>query len=409
MNERGTRVKRILAPLWVMGVLIGSATSIATWTMQLGGSFSPISNLLYIIALPGWIPMYMLGFVGIRTDPVSIVLANLIAWTFWCIVIAVVLQARSRIIAGKVQADDNLRQTDTQDNLSRRAFLTNSVLGAGAVAAVSSPSYATLVEPWTIKTRTYTLPIRDLPVAFDGLRLVQFSDPHLGPRVPESFFAQAVQIVVDLQPDVVLLTGDYIHDNMEEVENAAKLCGPMVKAAKYGAVGVLGNHDWWGDGRAMSRALQEQGVRMIDNHRVWLDPVEGLVDSLVSQHSIAFAGLGDLTEDSVSIPRAFDGIGSKTPRIVLAHQPDTAELSSFRDSNAPRVDLMCSGHTHGGQVRLPFIGTPLVPSKFGSKYAGGLVQGPAFPVVVSRGVGMSLLPIRFGVPPEIVEIILKQA
>ena len=69
---------------------------------------------------------------------------------------------------------------------------------------------------------------------------------------------------------------------------------------------------------------------------------------------------------------------------------------------------MISGHTHGGQVRLPLIGTPMIPSQFGQKYAGGLVQGPAFPVLISRGVGMSLLPVRFNVPPEIVEITLTR-
>jgi predicted MPP superfamily phosphohydrolase len=116
-----------------------------------------------------------------------------------------------------------------------------------------------------------------------------------------------------------------------------------------------------------------------------------------------------LDEDIIDPERAFANIAEHTPRIVLAHQPDTAELAPLTSPHASRIDLMCSGHTHGGQVSIPFIGTPLVPSRYGSKYAGGFIQGPAFPVVVSRGIGMSLLPVRFNVPPEIVEITLTRA
>jgi predicted MPP superfamily phosphohydrolase len=93
------------------------------------------------------------------------------------------------------------------------------------------------------------------------------------------------------------------------------------------------------------------------------------------------------------------------PRLLLAHEPDTAELPQLNH----RVDLMLAGHTHGGQVKLPLLGTPVVPSAFGSKYAGGLVQGPAYPVLVSRGIGTSIVPVRWGVPPEVVVITLTRA
>jgi predicted MPP superfamily phosphohydrolase len=88
---------------------------------------------------------------------------------------------------------------------------------------------------------------------------------------------------------------------------------------------------------------------------------------------------------------------------LLSHNPDVAEDPILLASRL-RVDLMISGHTHGGQVRLPLLGTPIVPSRFGSRYAGGFVKGPAFPVIISRGIGMSLLPVRWNVAPEIVEI-----
>ena len=104
--------------------------------------------------------------------------------------------------------------------------------------------------------------------------------------------------------------------------------------------------------------------------------------------------------------------------MVLAHNPDTAEVLAGRlrirrtgwskgyvpCRTTPRIDAMLCGHTHGGQVRIPFLGTPVIPCWSGTKYAGGVVQGPGYPVVVSRGVGMSILPIRLGVPPEVVEV-----
>src|SRR6185436_5967083 len=113
--------------------------------------------------------------------------------------------------------------------------------------------------------------------------------------------------------------------------------------------------------------------------------------------TLCIGGLGDLLTDFVSMNLALEGVDPAIPRVVLAHNPDTAE--SRQCVGIPglpphRVDLMLSGHTHGGQVKLPLIGSPAIPSRFGQKYAGGLVQGPSFPVIVSRGIGMSLFPVR---------------
>lgn len=402
MNMTPRQTKMLIA-LWCLGVLLGSSTSIATWTLSSDGWIQGTSNFFYLLALPGWIPLYILGFSGMRTDPVAIVVANAIAWTAWCLLIAICAQIASR---------DHSESSESHQPLpdqSRRSFLAKGLLGAGAVGAVVSPGYATLIEPWSLKVRRYTLPIRALPESLEGMRIVQFSDPHLGPRVPSSFYSHAVQVVADLRPDLLLLTGDYVHDGTDQIDEAARLCRPMIEAARIGAVGVLGNHDWWGDGPRMSQALRDQGVIMIDNDRVWLDPQTQRLTSSRTTGAMAIVGLGDLTEDTLDFSKAFQAVDDEYPCLVLAHQPDTAEISVFTTPHAPRVDAMFSGHTHGGQVRIPLIGTPLVPSDYGSKYAGGVIQGPAFPVVVSRGVGMSLLPVRFGVPPEIVEVTLTRA
>lgn len=401
---------RLALFLWAFGTVLGSAASIAQWILHIGGPVRTLGNLAYILALPGWVPLYALGFSGVRDHPAGIFAAHALAWGLWVVLLLAALKMRWRILDARfLRSEPADAEPAALPDPGRRRFMCNAALGAAGIATVSSPTYATLIEPWAIRVRRHTIPIRNLPPALEGLRIAQFSDPHMGPRMPVSFIEQAAHLVADMRPDLVLLTGDYIHDGTEEIELAATVCEPMVAAAGIGTVGVLGNHDWWGDGRAMSRALTGIGVRMIDNDRVWIDAATRSLTTTPGGESLAVVGLGDLTEDVIDTDHAFSNIEPATPRIVLAHQPDTAELGRLTRSGAPRIDLMCSGHTHGGQVRIPFLGTPIVPSRYGSKYAGGLVQGPAFPVVVSRGIGMSLLPVRFGVPPEIVEITLTRA
>ena len=155
----------------------------------------------------------------------------------------------------------------------------------------------------------------------------------------------------------------------------------------------------------MSRlhSRRRAGIRLLDRDHVFLGP-EGLREE-PGEDALCLAGFGDLWEDEHDPADALVGVPGATPRLVLSHNPDYAE----RIPADLRVDLLLAGHTHGGQVRVPGRGTPVVPSAFGQKYAGGLCQGPRCPVQVSRGVGMAYLPVRIGVPPEIVELTLVRA
>ncbi len=391
--------------LWVGFGLFALATTANVWAWLVGadGFVTHASNLVMIFALPVWIPLRLL-LGATATDPGWIVIANALAVAGWLGMIRLVLAVRSGL--AKTSAGEEVALSGS--NRSRRRFLFDSASGIAAVGVVTMPAYATVVEPQSIRVRRYEIPIDGLPEALDGLRLVHFSDPHVGPRMPASTVHRAVEAAVRLEPDLVVLTGDYIHDGMRDIGRAASLVAPLVQAARIGAVGVLGNHDWWGNGPAVRIAMREVGVEMIDNTRVWLGEDRRLHRESPAGASLALVGLGDLSEDMVDHAAAFGGLDPQTPRLVLAHQPDTAELPALRSADAPRMDLMLSGHTHGGQVRIPFLGTPIVPSHFGQKYAGGLVQGPRCPVLVSRGVGMSLLPIRIGVPPEIGLVTLRR-
>ncbi len=300
------------------------------------------------------------------------------------------------------------RRAARTTNHGRRLFLTRATAAGAAFTATGTVAKATLVDPVDLRVVRYKVPIRDLPESLEGLRIAHLSDWHAGARVPLDVLEASTHAALQLKPDLFALTGDYIHSKIHELPAALALIKPLLEptASRFGVVAVLGNHDYYADAPAISRALSELGVDMIDNKRRFLTAA-GWTDS--PTNALCIAGLADKWMDTPKPVVTLAGVHATAPRIVLAHQPDTAELPVFHKPNSPRIDLMLCGHTHGGQVRLPLLGTPVVPSNHGQKYAGGLVQGPAFPVLISRGIGMSVLPIRFGVPPEISEITLTRA
>ncbi len=406
----GMRIRRrsliTLVVIWFVLSAVSSWCTIQAWTHGATGPVVFVSNLAWIINLPGWVVVHLIPGMARRTEPSAIIAANAIGWGLWILTGMILIRVRSWLHLNWVTP----REPESLAVPSRRAFLTNSTLGSIAICAAAAPGYATLIEPWSIKVRKYRIPIKDLPESFEGLRIVQVSDTHLGPRIPESFIESVYQKAMDLKPDLMFLTGDHVHDGIREHQRAAELCKPLVDSTPMGVVGVLGNHDWWGDGHALTRLLNDAGVHMIDNDRLWIDPqTRSLVTNDPGNPSLAIVGLGDLTDSKIRTRHAFRDVADSTPRLVLAHNPDTAEIGPLISSQGPRVDLMLSGHTHGGQGRIPLLGTPIGPSRYGQRYAGGLVDGPAFRVCVSRGVGMSMLPVRVGVPPEISEITLVRS
>jgi predicted MPP superfamily phosphohydrolase len=156
----------------------------------------------------------------------------------------------------------------------------------------------------------------------------------------------------------------------------------------------------------MRAALTDVGIPLIDNSRRVLTPDRRLVAA--ADEGLALSGLGDLWEDYQDYWAALDDLPESMPRLLLSHNPDTAEEWRFTRSGL-RVDLMISGHTHGGQIHIPYLGAPVVPSRFGQKYVRGLVQGPTCPVFICRGIGMSGVPIRLGSRPEIALLELTRA
>jgi predicted MPP superfamily phosphohydrolase len=273
--------------------------------------------------------------------------------------------------------------------LSRRQALS---LALGSAALVASD--ALVIEPRWLRVEHITIPVEGLGAAWQGARIALLSDTHCGPFTSPDYIAHAVDLANRLEPDLVLLLGDYVHG---AASNLAPGIAPFANLqAREGVFSVLGNHDHWASRDTALRSLAAARVDRLDNRCARLsrrgDP-------------LAVVGVGDLMEDVQLLRQALRHVPADVPRIVLSHNPDYAELMP---SNV-RVDLMVSGHTHGGQVQIPLYGAPRLPSRYGRKYQEGLVRGPHCPVYVTRGVSTISPPVRFLCRPEITLIQLQPA
>ena len=292
----------------------------------------------------------------------------------------------------------------------------NVVIGLGATLLTGSASaaYAVGIEPLRLSIATYRIrPIGPWP-ADRSLRIVALSDIHAcEPWMTAGRIAGIVETANALKGDVIVLLGDFVvgmrHGIRRPIESAewAPILGRL--SAPLGVHAILGNHDWWEDRSAQKRgqgptiagqALTRAGIRVLENEAVPLDLrgrevwLAGLGDQLAFE---PFAWkYGHPRKGADDLPGTLAQIPDGAPAILLAHEPDI-----FPKVPA-RVTLTLSGHTHGGQVRL-FGYSPVVPSRYGNRYAYGHVREQA-DLVVSGGLGMSIAPIRFGVPPEITVI-----
>lgn len=367
-----------------------------------GWLLKPIGNLVHILTAPGWlIARLMLRSWG-EADLIASAIACATGVFVLCIVGIWLWSVRNALLHTGRNSPASLKLA------SRRRFLANALTGGGSTLATSTLLDAACRQPLGLTLARYTVPIKDLPMSLNGLRIVQISDTHLGPRVARDFIQRALDRAIALKPDVFVLTGDYVHCGLEWLEPAAEqlACLPRTRIP---TIAVRGNHDWFNNGERMGALLRNCGISVIDNSRVFLcRGADGISTHNTPQSDcLCLAGLGDLRQDVVDPETALFNVPPSMPRIVLAHNPDTAEHESLTRAGSPRIDLMLSGHTHGGQVRIPGLGTGAgMVSSYGEKYAVGLVKGPSCRVLITRGVGMSLVPIRFLVPPEIVEITL---
>jgi predicted MPP superfamily phosphohydrolase len=249
------------------------------------------------------------------------------------------------------------------------------------------------IDFWLVLRLEESIEIRipGLPKPFDGLRIAQLSDIHSGSVVAPVYIDRCLKMTADLKPDLILLTGDY-------VTGQASYIAPVVASIHrhltgFERIAVLGNHDYWADAAAVRRALTKTGTRVLGNESHKL---------VCGNHFIWIAGVHDYWSGLYDPDEALRGLPKQDVKIVLSHNPDTVD-----DFKHAGVDLLLTGHTHGGQVNLPFIGPPIVPSRYGAKYASGLFHFKRMSMYVNRGIGVIRPPVRFRARPEITHITLR--
>ena len=281
--------------------------------------------------------------------------------------------------------------TDRDARLSRRRFLRRALLGAAAAAGVDG--YC--IEPRLQRLETVEIPIRGLPAAFDGYRIALLTDFHYPRWIHGEFLRSAITLANSFQPDLMAMTGDFF--DLPGASRVPDISGLYDEArARDGVIGVLGNHDHSLSSTNVRRALTTKTpIRLIENRSFYVER---------GGEGLAIGGVGDLWHGIVAPQAAFAGVPPEMPRLMLSHNPDVAEEMSAD----VRVDLQLSGHTHGGQVRVPFGPAIRVPSRYGNKFRQGLVEGRRHRVYVSRGL-CTVRWVRFWCPPEVSGIILRRA
>ena len=270
------------------------------------------------------------------------------------------------------------------------------LVAAIALAAFTIGIWSTLVEPGAVAIRRIDLDIGARTGSLAGLRIAVLGDIHTGaPHIDEDKLRALVRDVNASAPDVVALLGDYVIHGVVggrfvEPETTAAILADL--AAPGGVFAVLGNHDWWLDGTRVRRALESRGVIVLENESRYVKHAGG---------GFRLAGLADLWTRTPDIEAALREVGPGQPVIVLTHSPDLfPEVPS-------RVALTLAAHTHGGQVRIPPFAPPVVPSRFGSRYAAGHVVEDRRHLFVTTGVGTSIVPVRLAVRPEVVILTLR--
>jgi hypothetical protein len=268
--------------------------------------------------------------------------------------------------------------------MNRRYFLKLGIAAAGGAATTGC--YSLLAAKVLVHVNRYRLAVPRLPEAFEGFTIVQLTDLHYGFFIHLDLLRDIITQVNDLPHHITVCTGDYISDAIAEIDAIWPLLNGL--RAEEGVFSILGNHDYEGGctGRSLYW-LENSGQNL--RHSIRKLERNGEV--------LWLAGTGDLWHDHRNIDTLLDPIPPEECRIVLVHNPDSADTISRQNA-----DLVIAGHTHGGQIILPFVGTFVVSVKNKEYTRGGLRRSKrGFPVFISRGIGMTRVPLRINCPPEI--------
>jgi uncharacterized protein len=286
-----------------------------------------------------------------------------------------------------------IRQLPRAGGLDRRQVWRarlNVLFGVFLLVCLSCLFWGTLIEPNRLLVNQQSIQIDNWPGELSGLRVALIGDIHTGsPFIDDQKLHQIVELTNQQNPDLIVLLGDYMvrdswHAHKVEPEiTAADLKGLR---APLGVYAVLGNHDWWYDAGKVQRAFEQNGFRFLEND---------VAEIKWREKSFWLLGFTDLWSRRFQITNTIAKVPAGATMVAITHNPDMFP-------RVPQtVTLMLAAHTHGGQVNFPVVGTPIVPSRFGSKYTAGHIFENGHHMFVTTGIGTSILPIRFRVPPEI--------
>lgn len=266
---------------------------------------------------------------------------------------------------------------------TRRGWLKRTFLyGTAAIAA--GVGYSAVEAGWLTMTNQ-RIAIPGLPAEFRGLRIAQLTDIHHGPFTGLDFISRAIQLANEQQPDLILITGDYSLYERKYVMPCIRELGNL--RAPLGVYSIPGNHEYYKGIHTYHDALRLTDIRDLTNQSVILRR---------NGAELALAGIDDHMMGRPNIAQAMSAVKSDLPTILLSHNAD-----AILNLSDPRVKLILSGHTHGGQISIPFYGPPYLPGHYQAPYYAGLYQTPTSQIYVSRGIGTIFPPLRFNAPPEL--------
>lgn len=250
-------------------------------------------------------------------------------------------------------------------------------------SALGEMARVALTEPFMTTIERQEIYLPRLPRQLHGLRIVHLSDFHYGPLVDPRHLERAIEIANDLKPDIIALTGDYISQDREYAAPCAALVGRL--RARHGVFAVLGNHDHWTDAKLITDLFRSEGIRVLVNEGLRLD---------LNGEAFWLAGVDDTMVGLEDLSLALAGSCDVELKLLLAHNP-----TILRRAWRANVDLVLSGHTHGGQVTLrPEKNRSGRPRR---RLLRGLGRRGNTQIYVTRGLGTVVLPIRYGCPPEV--------
>jgi uncharacterized protein len=276
-------------------------------------------------------------------------------------------------------------------HLTRRKFLRGAI--ATPLLAVSGlAGYARLIEPYNYLISETDIFVNNLPERFEGFRITQLTDIHHSKILGLDEVRHVVRLAQQTKPDIFVLTGDYATAYRRYIEPCAEALSTL--SAPEGVWAVLGNHDHYTDPELTTRALEQHHISVLNNRNTLLRRGPDVVQ---------LSGIDDWSWNGTDWGKAFEGLNTSLPTVLLSHQPSVLEFNQTKN-----VSLILSGHTHGGQVNLPWLGAPARFATKDLRFAHGLFRFGSVQMYVSSGTGVIGLPVRFGVRPEIAVLRLRR-